>query len=382
LACFLCSRLNDPVRSLLEAIVADDTQAVDHLAMLSEQERHRVLFEWNDTRKAYPFDKCVRELFEETAAKMPDGVAVVFEEEQLRYGELNHRANRLAHYLRELGVRPDDRVALCVERGYISFLPPYVSPSSTRPLLFCLPYAGGSPHVYRSWVSAAPVWLDVCPIELPGRGRLMKEPFALSLVALAQNIAEAISPLTARPYAIFGHSMGSLLAYEIAVKLNIMGHREPRRLVVSGARPLFLSRLFPPVGDLPNADLLEHLKELGGTPEAVLDNNDLMEFFLPILRSDFRLCETYQRSEPHRLQIPLTVLSGRQDHRTPEADMRLWQLVTTGAFALRQYAGGHFFISDPTVFGDVCDDLSSLRSEVVGPSAETNLERCNKVTSC
>jgi arthrofactin-type cyclic lipopeptide synthetase C len=104
-------------RSLLEAMVADDTQAVDRLPMLSEQERDRVLFEWNDTGTAYPSEKCVHELFEEQAAKTPEAVAVVFEDEQLSYGDLNRKANRLAHSLRELGVRPDDRVALCVERG-------------------------------------------------------------------------------------------------------------------------------------------------------------------------------------------------------------------------------------------------------------------------
>ena len=195
----------------------------------------------------------------------------------------------------------------------------------------------------------------------------MKEPFALSLQALAQSIAEAISPLTARPYAIFGHSMGALLAYEVAVNLSIMGHQQPRRLFISGTRPPFLPRKSPPVADLPDAEFLEHLKELQGTSAKVLGNCDVMQFFLPILRSDFRLCETYQRIEPHRLQVSLTVLSGEQDQETPEADMRLWQHVTTDAFVFRQYPGGHFFISDPTMFQDVFEDLSNLQSDFVAP---------------
>ena len=105
-------------RRLLEAMVADDTQTVDRISVLSEPERHRLLYEWNDTRTEYPSDKCVHELFEEQSARTPDAVAVVFEEEELSYGELNRRANRLAHYLRDLGVKPDDRVAICVERGF------------------------------------------------------------------------------------------------------------------------------------------------------------------------------------------------------------------------------------------------------------------------
>ena len=103
---------------LVEAMVADDTQVVDHLRLLTETERHQVLYEWNATEREYPRDKCVHELFEEQVRRSPEATAVVFEEEELSYGELNARANRLAHYLRELGVKPDERVAICVERGF------------------------------------------------------------------------------------------------------------------------------------------------------------------------------------------------------------------------------------------------------------------------
>src|SRR5258708_7514641 len=105
-------------RSLLEGMVEDETQAVDRLPILPAAERHRVLYEWNDTSAEFASDKCVHQLFEEQVAKTPDAVAVVFEEEELSYAELNRTANRLGHYLRELGVVPDARVALCVERGF------------------------------------------------------------------------------------------------------------------------------------------------------------------------------------------------------------------------------------------------------------------------
>ena len=86
--------------------------------MLSATERHQLLYDWNDTATAFPADKCVHELFEEQVARTPDAVAVVFEDEELSYAQLNARANRLAHYLRELGVKPDERVAICLERGF------------------------------------------------------------------------------------------------------------------------------------------------------------------------------------------------------------------------------------------------------------------------
>ena len=104
-------------RNLLEAMVADDTQSVDRLPLLGESERRCLLEEWNDTRTDYPADKCVHELFEEQVEKSPEATAVVYEDESLSYAELNRKANQLAHYLRELGVKPDDRVALCVERS-------------------------------------------------------------------------------------------------------------------------------------------------------------------------------------------------------------------------------------------------------------------------
>jgi amino acid adenylation domain-containing protein len=104
-------------RTLLGAMVADDRQRVDRLPMLPQEERQQLLYEWNATEVEYPRDKCVHELFEEQAERTPNTIAIVYQEQALTYGELNRRANRLAHYLRELGVRPDERVAICAERG-------------------------------------------------------------------------------------------------------------------------------------------------------------------------------------------------------------------------------------------------------------------------
>ena len=104
-------------RRLLEGMVIDEAQLVDRLSMLSEREQQQVVYEWNDTRKEFPVDKCVHELFEEQARRTPEAEAVVFGEKRLSYGELNRQANQLAHYLRKVGVKPDVRVGICVERG-------------------------------------------------------------------------------------------------------------------------------------------------------------------------------------------------------------------------------------------------------------------------
>ena len=113
----VCEQMHRALESLTEALEKEPWRLVEQLEVLPEAERRQVLYEWNETEAEYPRDRCVHELFEEQVEKTPEAVAVVFEEESVSYGELNRRANRLAHYLRSLGVRPDDRVAICLERG-------------------------------------------------------------------------------------------------------------------------------------------------------------------------------------------------------------------------------------------------------------------------
>ena len=112
-----CEYMRRALESLATALETEQTVAVSALEVLPEEERRQVLYEWNDTRAEYPDNKCIHELFEEQVKKTPKATAVVFEDASLSYEELNRRANRLAHYLRELGVKTDERVAICVERG-------------------------------------------------------------------------------------------------------------------------------------------------------------------------------------------------------------------------------------------------------------------------
>jgi amino acid adenylation domain-containing protein len=114
----MCRFMQTALASLVEALETLPSAALRTLEVLPEEERHQLLYGWNDTRTSYPADKCIHELFEEQVRKSPNTVAVVYEDNQLSYGELNRRANRLAHYLRELGVQPDTRVAICVDRSF------------------------------------------------------------------------------------------------------------------------------------------------------------------------------------------------------------------------------------------------------------------------
>src|ERR1039458_9724770 len=113
----VCELMRTALESLLDALETSPERAVNTLEVLPVSERDLVLYGWNDTRTEFPADKCIHQLFEEQVEKSPEATAVVLEEEELSYAELNRRANQLAHYLRELGVKPDDRVAICVERS-------------------------------------------------------------------------------------------------------------------------------------------------------------------------------------------------------------------------------------------------------------------------
>ncbi len=241
------------------------------------------------------------------------------------------------------------------------------SPLSIRSLettgtarLFCIPYAGSSASAYRGWTNSSPGWLQVVPVELPGRGRLVKEPLASSLTDVAARIATAIELTSDKPYAIFGHSLGALLAYQATAILGGSGVPQPRKLFLSGVTPPFLGQERPPLSDMDEDTLLKYMRAFEGTPEAILNDPSIRAFLLPILRSDFRLVEQYGLTEPLLLPVPLTVLWGEQDQATPEGDMLQWKRAAAGDFRSRSYTGGHFFLNSPAVMADIVHDLEHL----------------------
>jgi medium-chain acyl-[acyl-carrier-protein] hydrolase len=227
--------------------------------------------------------------------------------------------------------------------------------------LFCIPFAGGSASFYDGWLASAPRWLQVCPIELPGRGWLSSEPLPTSLSKLAREISSALYPYTDVPYAIFGHSMGALLAYEVASHLESSGRLQLRRLFVSGSRAPFVPHKEPPVSDLPDAEFWRHIRDMQGTPEEILAQPELTELLLPLLRSDFAICEQYRLQHAYFLQAPVTALSGEQDERAPISDMQMWGRLTSSGFRSLEFSGGHFFLkeNESAVINAVCSELAA-----------------------
>ncbi|MDH0896154.1 MULTISPECIES: alpha/beta fold hydrolase [unclassified Pseudomonas] len=213
--------------------------------------------------------------------------------------------------------------------------------------LFCLPYSGASAMVYSRWRRSLPDWLEVRPVELPGRGARLGEPLQTDMHALARQLAGELAPRLGQPYALFGHSLGALLAFEIAHALRDRGCSAPLALLASGTAAPTRREDYEKDYSQPKSDveLVAELRDLQGTPEEVLANEELMGLTLPILRADFLMCGRYQYRQRPRLELPIHVLGGKEDKSSME-QLLAWQDETATGFSLDMIAGGHFFIHE------------------------------------
>ncbi len=210
--------------------------------------------------------------------------------------------------------------------------------------LFCFPYAGGGASIYRSWQSAFPSSIEICPVELPGRGTKLKQKPYTRLLPLVEAIGQGIHSYLDIQFAFFGHSMGALISFELTRFLRKKYHLRPSHLIVSGRRaPQFLNtnrRTY----DLSDSEFIDQLRALNGTPQEVLENPELMQFVMPILRGDFELVQTYEYEPGLPLDIPITALGGLQDPDVEIEHLQGWQSQTDASFMLRMFTGDHFFL--------------------------------------
>jgi medium-chain acyl-[acyl-carrier-protein] hydrolase len=221
----------------------------------------------------------------------------------------------------------------------------YLKPNPQAHLrLFCFPYAGGGASIFRTWANDVPTGVEVCPVQLPGReNRLIERPFT-RLSSLVQALAQAISPYLDMPFAFFGHSMGALISFELARELRKQNSPGPSHLFVSGHRAPELPPRRRPIHQLADAAFKAELDRLDGTPEEVLQNAELMELFLPLLRADFAVCETYIHSPEAPLNCSISAFGGLQDKEVPFEDLEKWGDQTNRSFTLRRFPGNHFFV--------------------------------------
>ena len=225
------------------------------------------------------------------------------------------------------------------------------SPWFRRPLqphspfrLFCLPFAGGNASLYRNWHDWLAPDIEVAAVELPGRGVHIGEPPLDSMESLVDRVLEAMRPYLDRPFAIFGHSMGALIAFELCRRLSVAGEPEPQHLIVSGMAAPHALADGEPIHDLPDAQFIDALRSLNGTPPDVLANEALIECHLGMLRADFRLAETYRCGPIVPLRHPITVFGGIHDDGFRRGDVEAWQEHTGAECVVRWLPGDHFFI--------------------------------------
>lgn len=227
--------------------------------------------------------------------------------------------------------------------------------------LFCFPYAGGGAQVFRNWQAAfdAATGVQVLPVQYPGRGvRLREQPYT-DWRPLVEAMAEAVLPLAEVPFALFGHSMGATLAFELARLLRDRHGLEPRRLFAAGRRAPQTPETDAPTHGLPDDEFREELRRLNGTPAELLEHPELMELMLPVIRADFTLTQTY-RYEPGRpLACPFSVYGGLRDGDVTRGHLEGWREHTTGPCSLRMFDGDHFFLltSEARILAAVRDDL-------------------------
>lgn len=213
--------------------------------------------------------------------------------------------------------------------------------------LFCFPYAGGSAEIYRNWQGSFPPEIGICLVHLPGRGKRIAERAFTRVSSLVKAIADRMEPKIRKPYALYGHSMGALISFELSWELILRYGAKPQHLFVSGRSAPQWPRSRPAIFLLPDDDLLVELKRLNGTPRDVLENPDLMALFLGVLRADFEMVETYQYQRRGRLDCPITVYSGLYDNDIPLEACHAWSDQTASRCIMRMFKGDHFFIRDP-----------------------------------
>lgn len=220
----------------------------------------------------------------------------------------------------------------------------YVPAENPAARLVCLPHAGGSAPFFRPVAVALGRSFDVVTVQYPGRQDRRAETPITEMSELADRMAEILRVDDGLPLTLFGHSLGAVLAFEIARRLESEG-RPPVRIVASGRRGPATHR-DEAIHKLDDAGILAELRSMNGTASVLLDDDELMRAALPSLRADYTAVETYICDPATTVGCPITVLTGDQDPKTTVDEARAWEQHTTGGFEFEVYPGGHFFLTD------------------------------------
>lgn len=198
--------------------------------------------------------------------------------------------------------------------------------------------------MYRPWAGRLGGDVRVLSVEIPGRGTRWREPAFRSMAALVDVLANELAPALDRPYAFFGHSMGARIAFELTRELRRRAAPAPAHLIVAGNRGPSVPRREPPMHTMTDAELVGVMRTLGGTPPELLDNREMLDLALPIMRADCELLETAEHRVEPPLATPILALGGVRDPYVTAADLAGWGPETSAKFSALQLDGDHFFV--------------------------------------
>lgn len=217
---------------------------------------------------------------------------------------------------------------------------------SARVRLFCFPFAGGAASVFRTWGRQLGPEIDVCPVQLPGRERRIREPPFRKLCDVIEALYPALEADLERPFAFFGHSLGSVIAFELARRVAEEKGVEPVYFFPSArnAPPWPIREV--PMHTMEQKEFRENLRRMGGTPPEVLEHEELMSLLEPLVRADLEVNETYRFLPKRQLTCPFTAFAGEHDQEASLDGVKAWREMSSGPFSIEIFPQGHFFLQE------------------------------------
>lgn len=208
--------------------------------------------------------------------------------------------------------------------------------------IFCFSHAGGNTSIYNGWLNAFDPSIEICPVILPGRQtRMHEKPYQYMCDAIP-DIIENLSPFMNKPFSLFGHSLGSLMAFEAARKIEDL-NLPIDKLLVSGRGPIKESSLNP-VSKMCDTELLRFIGRLNGTPKEILQNKEWMAHILQCMRADFNILETHIIPEGSQLKCDIAAFMGNADSQVNKTELLAWKKLTRGNFNYHTFDGDHFYL--------------------------------------
>jgi medium-chain acyl-[acyl-carrier-protein] hydrolase len=228
--------------------------------------------------------------------------------------------------------------------------------------LLCFPYAGGSASIYRDWAGELHGEIEVCAIQLPGRENRLGEGLMRNFRGLISALMQVIPHYLDTPTAFFGHSLGAIISFELARRLEKETGWSPIYLFISGHPAPHIAVPNSQTYLLPDDEFLDAIRELNGTPEKVLEHPEMKQIYLPILRADLCLSETYFYLPSEPLSCPISAFGGLEDKTIKRKSLDAWRKHTQAKFQLRMLSGDHFFLrnSQHALLKAIADDLDVL----------------------